>query len=77
VPGQDATTKARSEFDQLTGVLNQLSPEDRKTLADLFCFHQAEYRPASWIRLSLFQEAAIIKPTVDTIRAKLDTLTKV
>src|SRR6516162_8544286 len=28
-------TKASSEFDQLTSVLNQLSPEDRKTLADL------------------------------------------
>jgi hypothetical protein len=29
-------TKASSEFDQLTGVLNQLSPENRKTLTDLF-----------------------------------------
>src|SRR5262249_43136236 len=28
-------TKASSEFDQLSGVVNQLSPENRKTLADL------------------------------------------
>jgi len=70
-------TKASSEFDQLTGVLNQLSPENRKTLADLVASIRPNLDQLLDKALAIPGVAAIIKPTVDAIRAKLDTLTKV
>ena len=70
-------TKASSEFDQLTGVLNQLSPENRKTLADLLASIRPNLDQLLDKALAIPGAAAIIKPTVDAIRAKLDTLTKV
>jgi len=70
-------TTAASEFDQLIGLLDQLSPETRKALAERF----ASIRPSLDQILSNATEipgvGAVIKPTVDTIRSKLDTLAKV
>ena len=70
-------TKASSEFDQLTGVLNQLSPEDRKTLADLVTSIRPNLDQLLDKALAIPGVQAIIKPTVEAIRAELDTLTKV
>jgi hypothetical protein len=70
-------TKASSEFDQLTGVLNQLSPENRKTLAELFASIRPNLNQLLDKALAVPGVEAIIKPTVDSIRAKLDTLTNV
>ena len=70
-------TKASSEFDQLTGVLNKLSPENRKMLADLLASIRPNLDQLLDKALAIPGAAAIIKPTVDAIRAKLDTLTKV
>ena len=70
-------TKASSEFDQLTSVLNQLSPENRKTLADLVASIRPNLDQLLDKALAIPGVAAIIKPTVDAIRAELDTLTKI
>jgi hypothetical protein len=70
-------TKASSEFDQLTGVVNQLSPENRKILADLVASVRPNLDQLLDKALAIPGVAAIMKPTVDAIRAKLDTLTKV
>src|SRR5262249_48700185 len=70
-------TKASSELDQLTSVLNQLSPEDRKTLADLLASIRPNLDQLLDKALAIPGVQAIIKPTVDAIRAELDTLTKV
>jgi len=69
-------TKASSEFDQLTGVLNQLSPENRKTLTDLFASIKPNLDQLLDKALAIPGVGSIIKPTVDAIRAKLDALTK-
>lgn len=67
-------TQAASQFDQLSGLLSQLTPETRKATADSF----AAIRPKL---NTLFDQAVgfpgvgpVIRPTVDAIRAKLDTL---
>jgi hypothetical protein len=70
-------TKASSEFDQLSGVLNQLSPENRKMLLDLFVSISPNLDHLLDKALAIPGVGSIIKPTVDAIRAKLDTLTKV
>jgi len=72
-----ALTKASSEFDQLSSVLNQLSPENRKTLADLIASIRPNLDQLLDKALAIPAAGPIIKPTVDAIRAKLDTLTKV
>ncbi len=69
-------TKASSEFDQLTGVLNQLSPENRKTLTDLFASIKPNLDQLLDKALAIPGVGSILKPTVDAIRAKLDALTK-
>jgi hypothetical protein len=70
-------TKASSEFDQLTSVLNQLSPENRKLLADTLALIKPNLDQLLDKALSIPGVGPIIKPTVDAIREKLDTLTKV
>ena len=70
-------TKASSEFDQLTSVFNQLSPENRKMLADLFASIRPNLDQLLDKALAISGVGPIIKPTVDAIREKLDTLTKV
>jgi Bacterial protein of unknown function (DUF937) len=63
------------EFGSVSGLVSQLSPENRKSLASAI----STVRPALD---QLFDKAllvpgasAVIKPTIDNIRAKLDTLT--
>lgn len=66
--------KASSEFDQLTSVLNQLSPENRKILAGLFTSVKPNIDQLLDKALAIPGVAAVIKPAVDAIRSKLDTL---
>jgi hypothetical protein len=70
-------TKASSEFDQLTGLLSQLSPENRKALADIFASIKPNLDQLLDKALAIPGVATLIKPTVDAIRSKLDALTAV
>ena len=70
-------TKASSEFDQLTCVLNQLSSEDRKKLTDLIASIKPNLGQLLDKVLAIPGVGPIVKPTVDAIRAKLDALTTV
>ena len=69
-------TKATSEFDQLDGLLNQLTPETRKTLAEIFASIKPNLAQLMDRVLAIPGVGAIIKPAVDAINAKLDALTK-
>ena len=69
-------TQEASQFDQLTGLANQLSPETRKALAAAFVALMPKLD-------NLFDQAAglpgvgpVIKPTVDALRSKLEVLAK-
>ena len=73
--GLAGLTKASSEFDQLSGLLSQLSPENRKALADTFASIRSNLDTLLDKALAIPGAAAIIKPTVDAIRSKLDSLT--
>jgi hypothetical protein len=68
--------QASSEFDQLAGLLSQLSPENRKLLAETFASIKPNLDQLLDKALAIPGIAAIIKPTVDAIRAKLDTLSR-
>ena len=61
----------------MTSVLNQLSPENRKMLADLFASIRPNLDQLLDKALAIPGVGQIIKPTVDAIREKLDTLTKI
>jgi hypothetical protein len=65
---------AASQFDQLTGLLGQMSPETRKAVAEAFASIRAPLDQLVDKALAIPGVAAVIKPTVDAIRAKLDTL---
>jgi len=67
-------TKASSEFDQLTALLNQLPPDTRKTLAETFAAIKPNLDDLIDRVLGIPGVGAIIKPTVDAIRARIDTL---
>ena len=67
-------TKASSEFDQLTGLLGQLSPETRKALAETFASIRPNLDQLLDKALAIPGVGAIIKPAVDAIRSKLDAL---
>ena len=67
-------TKASSEFDQLTGLLGQLSPEARKTVTEIFAAIKPNLDQLLDRVLGIPGVGAIIKPAVDAIRAKLDSL---
>jgi len=67
-------SKASSAFDQLTALLNQLPPDARKTLANTCAAIKPTLDQLMDRVLGIPGVSAIIKPTVDTIRAKLDTL---
>ena len=66
--------EAASEFDQLSGLLSQLSPENRKLLADTFASIKPNLDQLLDRALTIPGVAAIIKPAVDAIRSKLDAL---
>ena len=67
-------TKASSEFDQLSGLLGQLSPEARKTVTEIFAAIKPNLDQLLDRVLGIPGVGAIIKPAVDAIRAKLDSL---
>jgi hypothetical protein len=69
-------TKAESQFDQLSGLLGQLSPETRKALADTFAAIRPNLDQLLDKALGLPGVGAVIKPAVDAIRSKLDELAK-
>ena len=71
VPG---VTKASSEFDQLAGLFNQLPPDARKAVVEAFAAIKPNLDQLIDRVLAIPAVGAIIKPTVDAIRAKLDTL---
>jgi Bacterial protein of unknown function (DUF937) len=66
--------EAGSQFDQLTGLLGQMSPETRKAVAETFAAIRAPLDQLLDKALAIPGVGAVIKPTVDAIRAKLDTL---
>jgi hypothetical protein len=66
--------QAASEFDQLSGLLSQLSPENRKLLADTFASIRRNVDQLLDKALAIPGVATLIKPAVDAIRAKLDVL---
>ena len=68
-------TQTSSEFDQLTGLLSQLSPENRKLLAETFASIRPNLDQLLDKALAIPGVATIIKPAVDAIRSKLDALT--
>ncbi len=70
-------SKASSEFDQLDGLLNQLSPENRKALIDVFASIKPNLDQLMDKALAIPGVGAVIKPMVDAIRSKLDALTAV
>ena len=69
-----AVKSASSEFDQLTALLNQLPPNTRKTLAETFAAIKPNLDDLIDRVLGIPGVGAIIKPTVDAIRARSDTL---
>ena len=66
--------QASSEFDQLAGLLSQLSPENRKLLAETFASIRPNLDQLLDKALAIPGVAVIIKPAVDAIRSKLDAL---
>ena len=60
----------------LDGLLNQLSPENRKLLSDTLASIRPNLDQLLDKVLAIPGVGAVIKPVVDEIRAKLDTLTK-
>ena len=68
-------TKDASEFDQLTGLLSQLSPETRKALAGALVALKPKLDNLLDQALALPGVGPVIKPTLDTIRSTLNTLT--
>ena len=67
-------TQAASQFDQLTGLLGQLSPATRKTLPDAFVAIRPQIDKLFDQAMALPGVGPLIKPTVDVLRSKLDTL---
>jgi hypothetical protein len=66
--------EATSQFDQLTGLLGQMSPETRKTVAEVFAAIRPTLDQLLDKALAIPGVGAVIKPAADAIRAKLDTL---
>jgi hypothetical protein len=66
--------EAASQFDQLTGLLGQMSPETRKIVTEAFAAIRAPLDQLLDKVLAVPGIAVVITPTVDAIRAKLDTL---
>jgi hypothetical protein len=67
-------TKDGSQFDQLIGLLGQLSPDARKTLADAFISLKPTLDNLFDQAVGLPGVGPVIKPALDTIRSKLNTL---
>ena len=74
--GLAGLTKAQSAFDQLDGLVSELTPEKRKVLADLFVSVRPSLEQLLDKVLAIPGVSAIVKPAVDAIRSKLDSLAK-
>ena len=72
-----ALTQAATQFDQLTGLLGQLTPDTRKTLADAFAGIRPKLDKLFNQAIELPGVGPVIQPTIDAIRSKLDTLAKI
>ena len=70
-------TKADARFDQLRGLLGQLSPENRKILADVVAAVRPSLNQLIDKALAIPGVGAVIKPAVDAIRSNLDALATV
>jgi len=66
--------EAASQFDQLTGLLDQMPPETRKVVAETFAAIRPTLDQLMDKALAIPGVGAVIKPAVDAIRAKLETL---
>jgi len=69
--------EAASQLDRLTGLLDQMSPETRKTVADVFAAIRPTLDQLIDKATAIPGVGAVIKPVADTIRTKLDTLATV
>lgn len=65
------------EFNKLAGMLNQLSRENRKSLANAIAAARPTLDRLFDAALQIPGVSAVIKPSVDSIRAELDTLATV
>ena len=63
------------EFNKISGLANQLSPEAKKSLASAIASIRPTLDQLFDRALQVPGASALIKPTIDNIRAKLDTLT--
>jgi hypothetical protein len=63
------------EFNKISGLANQLSPEARKSLASAIATIRPTLDQLFDRALQVPGASALIKPTIDNIRTKLDTLT--
>ena len=68
--------EANSQFGQLTGLLDQMSPETRKTVAEVFAAIRPALDQLLDKALAIPGVGTVIKPAADAIRAKLDALAK-
>jgi hypothetical protein len=66
--------EAAAQFDQLTGLLDQMSPETRKAVAETFAAIRPTLDQLFEKALAIPGVGAVIRPAVAAIRAKLDTL---
>jgi Bacterial protein of unknown function (DUF937) len=66
---------ASSQFDQLVGLLEKLSPETHKALTERFAAIKPSLDLIMDNALGIPGASNIIKPSIDAIRAKLDILT--
>jgi Bacterial protein of unknown function (DUF937) len=69
--------EAASQLDRLTGLLDQMSPETRKTVADVFAAIRPTLDQVLDKTTAIPGVGAVIKSVADAIRAKLDTLATV
>ena len=69
-----ALTNSKHEFDMVTGLINQLSPEARKSLASAVAAVRPTLDQMIDKALAIPGVGSVIKPTVDTIRSGLNVL---
>lgn len=69
--------EATSQFGQLTSLLDQMPPETRKTVADVFAAIRPTLNQLLEKALAIPGVGTVIKPAADAIRAKLDALAKI
>ncbi|PWT78296.1 MAG: hypothetical protein C5B58_15445, partial [Acidobacteria bacterium] len=68
-------TSSANDFVRLTNLLNQLSPEARKTVVNSIVATRPTLDQLFDKALAIPGVSALIKPTVDSIRAQFDALT--